>query len=85
MIIPVGPQVFENLFFANGWQTLDRGVWINVVFINMHIKYQGGPVILRNVRFINCTFDSLRAVPHADDILQYAARGLTEVEVKNVG
>jgi len=35
------------------WTKLDH----NVVFENMTIRYNGGPVILHNVRFINCRFE----------------------------
>ena len=33
----------------------------NVVFENANIIYNGGPVILQNVRFVNCTFDVRRS------------------------
>ena len=38
-------------------QTLDGVHWINVVFVNVHIKYEGREVELRNVQFVNCTFE----------------------------
>jgi hypothetical protein len=38
-------------------QDLDNIGWTDVIFVNMHIIYRGGPVILQNVRFVNCTFD----------------------------
>lgn len=38
-------------------QDLDHTRWINITFVNVHIIYHGGPVELRNVRFVNCTFD----------------------------
>jgi len=28
----------------------------NVIYINLQIEYDGGPVILENVSFINCSF-----------------------------
>jgi hypothetical protein len=30
----------------------------NVIFKNIHIRYSGGPIILENVYFVNCTFDA---------------------------
>jgi hypothetical protein len=38
-------------------QTLDGIHWYNNVFVNMKIRYDGGEVELRDVRFINCTFE----------------------------
>jgi hypothetical protein len=37
-------------------QTLDGIHWHNVTFVNSRIRYEGGEVELRNVRFVNCTF-----------------------------
>jgi hypothetical protein len=50
------PTEFENFAFADGSQILDNGIWTNVVFLNMHIKYQGGFVQLTNVSFVGCSF-----------------------------
>jgi len=36
------------------FQTLDNRAWRNVTFENMIIIYEGGPLILDHVRFINC-------------------------------
>lgn len=33
---------------------LDRHIMRNVVFRDMQIVYEGGPLVLQNVRFINC-------------------------------
>jgi hypothetical protein len=43
---PIGP----------GFITLDGFRLKNVIFEGMKISYQGGPLILENVTFINCTF-----------------------------
>jgi hypothetical protein len=44
-------------FVMNGSQELDNLEWINVVFLNMNLSYRGGFTKLKNVKFINCTFD----------------------------
>jgi hypothetical protein len=52
-----------NSSFRGGTQPLDGMNWVNVLFIDAHIVYNGGPVTLHNVRFVNCTFsvpDSIR-------------------------
>ncbi|MFL6440294.1 MAG: hypothetical protein ACJ71Q_22165 [Terriglobales bacterium] len=51
------PAIVQGLTVIGGNQTLDYITWHNVTFISTHIKYDGGPVRLNNVRFINCTFD----------------------------
>jgi len=61
----------ENITFVDGSQTLDGIHWVDVVFVNTHVKYEGGEVDLRNVRFVNCTFafsDSARSADLADHI-----------------
>jgi hypothetical protein len=57
---------------SNCMQPLDDIVWVNVTFINSDIYYLGGPVALRNVRFIHCTFHA-QQVQAGFQFLQYAA------------
>jgi hypothetical protein len=52
-------------------QTLDGIHWKNVTFENMRIKYQGGEVELKNVRFVNCTFDFVSG-PNGSRLVDYA-------------
>jgi hypothetical protein len=52
-----GVRLIDGLVVVTPSQTLDGIVWENVVFVNARIRYLGGPVTLRNVRFVNCTFD----------------------------
>ena len=55
--IPKGARMgFTGLTLHQFDQTLDGGIWNSVVFIDCTIRYKGGPVTLRNVRFINCRF-----------------------------
>lgn len=46
----------ENLTIAGAAQTLDGIHWKNVTFIGTHLRYEGGEVDLRDVRFIHCMF-----------------------------
>jgi hypothetical protein len=48
---------------TNGNQKLDGYHWRNVTFINSHISYNGGPLFVDNVLFINCTFTMSYSVP----------------------
>ncbi len=47
----------EDLTMVGGTQTLDGIHWRDVMFINARIHYLGGELELRNVRFVNCTFE----------------------------
>ena len=38
---------------------------------NVHIKYGGGPVFLRNVRFLTCTFEMVTDTPNTDLVAEY--------------
>ena len=43
---------------AQGGDVLIDGLQLkSVVFVNTHIYYRGGPIILSNVYFLNCTFE----------------------------
>ncbi len=44
------------LVVSGGGVTLDKMHLRNVIFLNVHIIYSGGPVQLENVSFLNCTF-----------------------------
>jgi hypothetical protein len=50
-------NVVDYVTVLGGSQTLDGIDWKNVTFVNVHIKYTGGSMRLRNVKFVNCTFD----------------------------
>ena len=39
-----------------GNQVLDGGMWVDIRFRNAKIIYRGGPMILRDVTFVDCTF-----------------------------
>ena len=46
----------ENMTLAGAAQTLDGIHWRNVNFIGTHLRYEGGPLDLQNVRFARCRF-----------------------------
>jgi hypothetical protein len=46
----------ENLTLTGAAQTLDGIHWRNVTFIGTHLRYEGGPLDLDNVRFVRCRF-----------------------------
>lgn len=58
---------YQNQFWLDGY-------WLkNVVIRNASIKYSGGPVMLENVYFINCTFEITPTAPSqlfAESVLQ---------------
>lgn len=74
-----GPIV-EDSRLTGGIQILDGITWINVVFENTHIRYKGGPLRLRNVRFVNCTFDVPES-PRGDQLLDIAILGESSATV----
>jgi hypothetical protein len=68
------------IFVENGTQLLDNMAWINVVFSHMHIRYAGGYVMLKNVRFVDCTFELVGA-PQSDKLANYVALELSELTI----
>ena len=61
-------------------QTLDGVNWDSAIFVNSRINYRGGPLILHNVIFINCTFD-VEGTNSGADLLDYAALGQRELRI----
>lgn len=56
----VAPNSYNNIYqdvpFSNCVVDLDTNSFSNVVFQNSVVRYRGGPVSLKNVRFVNCRF-----------------------------
>jgi len=50
-------NVIQRAVIKGGIQTLDGIHWRDVVFIGTHVRYDGGEVELKNVQFVDCTFD----------------------------
>ncbi len=46
----------EGLTLIGASQTIDGVHWKDATFANSRIRYEGGEVELKNVRFVNCTF-----------------------------
>ena len=51
---PAGIGILEA---SGGGMVLDGWQLRNVIFQNVHIVYNGGPLIMNNVYFVNCTFE----------------------------
>jgi hypothetical protein len=68
--VPGGKRIINGLLIVTPSQALDGFIWQNVVFANARIHYMGGPVTLKNVRFVNCTFDTPSKI--GQPILNYA-------------
>jgi hypothetical protein len=58
-------------------QTLDGLRWNDVIFINVHIKYAGGETELRNVTFVNCTFEIVDS-PRGTNMTNYVVLGIPQ-------
>jgi hypothetical protein len=79
---PANPsRRIESLTIENCPQALDGFSWRNIVFVNSQISYKGGPVILDNVTFVNCTFETGRN-DEGIKLLQYAALDENTLEIK---
>jgi hypothetical protein len=50
----------EFVILRGGTVQLDGFQMRSVVLVNAHVIYEGGPVILQNVYFLNCTFEIKR-------------------------
>jgi len=64
-------RIIQNGGVRNCNQTLDGLGWINEVFINTNVSYDGGAVLLQNVTFVNCKFQVTFTDP-GFRLLQYA-------------
>ena len=70
----------KKSFFRGGAQVLDGIYWDNVTFVRTHISYEGGQVFLRNVSFVNCTFNVVND-PRGDRFLDFATRKLPQLVI----
>jgi hypothetical protein len=53
------------------YQSIEGFHWIDITFINVLIKYGAGDMELRNVRFVNCTFEVVPS-ERGSQVLEYA-------------
>lgn len=70
--LTMGRRLMSNLTLMNCPQVLDGIGWKNIVFLGSHIIYRGGPLILENVIFVNCTFE-VQQNNDGQSLLQYVA------------
>lgn len=63
----------EGVGVLGGSQTLDGIHWRDVTFVGSHIRYTGGEIELRNVRFVHCTFEITSDARSATEFGQAAA------------
>jgi hypothetical protein len=77
--VPNNVRLIQGAVLVTSSQTLDDFVWEDVVFVGTRIRYKGGPLTLKNVRFVDCTFDvpSSKGAP----VLNYAMTGAPELTV----
>jgi hypothetical protein len=75
-----GVEVSE-LTIAGAAQTLDGIVWKDVTFVGTRVRYERGPVSLRNVRFENCNF-GFSVTEGGERIVDAILRGEADVEVR---
>jgi hypothetical protein len=62
-----GVKVGPAFIVINGGSILLDGIYAKrVVFRDVHVLYKGGPVLLQNVQFLNCTFEVF-PVPQGQD------------------
>jgi hypothetical protein len=52
-----GPNGVQYLFLDGGAIVLDGSQFKHIVLRNVHVVYRGGPAILEDVYFLNCTFE----------------------------
>lgn len=79
----------RGLALKNCSQLLDGLYWKDMLFVDSHIKYSGGPVILENVIFLNCTFE-VGTGNESFQVLEYAALDKRDLryrvnEVRSIG
>jgi hypothetical protein len=68
------------LFSGLGRNAIDGMILDNVVFENMTITYHGGPLVLHNVRFINCRFE-VPDSPSGNKLLVSAAKEAANIQI----
>jgi len=55
-LAPFNGRIMDGGSLTDTRQRLDGVYWKNYTFTNVEIEYDGGPMRLENVKFINCTF-----------------------------
>jgi hypothetical protein len=71
----------EDLTIAGAAQTLDGIHWKNITFIGTRLRYEGGEVVLHDVRFIHCSF-GFTSDERGGRLATAIARGQTTVVIE---
>jgi hypothetical protein len=74
-------RTVSNMAIKDCSQILDGIAWQDVTFIDSNITYHGGPVVLRNVTFVNCKFN-VDSDDYGFKLLEYAALDQKELKIK---
>lgn len=75
---PLGQQrKIKGIVAVTASQTLDDIEWEDVVLVDSHVSYHGGALALKNVRFVNCTFDV--TTDRGRQVLNYAMTNQPEL------
>ena len=91
-MINFGPnrRMARNLLFSNinieslngSYQIIDGVRWHDVAFVGARIIYEGGELELKNVRFVNCTFEVRSIAPvRTKQFIDYAALAKNELTI----
>jgi hypothetical protein len=70
-----------GLTIAGAAQTLDGIIWNDVTFVGTRVRYERGPVSMKNVRFENCNF-GFSVTDGGEKIVDAILRGEGDVEVR---
>jgi hypothetical protein len=71
----------SGLTIAGAAQTLDGIIWKDVTFVGTRVRYERGPVSLKNVRFEKCNF-GFSVTPGGEKIVDAILRGEGDAEVR---
>jgi len=70
----------DSVVFGPNRFPIDRYMMENVVFSGVTVVYDGGPIVMRNVRFVNCKF-LVKASIGSNEFLRTAALGETSAKI----
>jgi hypothetical protein len=71
----------SGLTISGAAQTLDGIIWKDVTFVGTRVRYERGPVSLKNVRFKKCNF-GFSVTEGGEKIVDAILRGEGDVEVR---
>lgn len=88
IVLSRDPRYAKDITVANiridgGYQIVDGIHWHDVYFVGTKIRYEGGMLDLKDVHFINCTFEfpeKVQPTPRDRQLIDYAALAESELE-----